>query len=132
METRPIRVLMVKTSMDGHWRGPAVVSTALRDAGMEVIYGGTMNAAQTATAAVQENVDVVGLNIGGSYEFVSLLIRMLSEKNFEPLIVAGGTIPPRDIPLLKEMGVAQVFPPGSRLDSIAEFIKSRISTGANA
>ena len=126
-DKRPIRVLMVKTSLDGHWRGPAVVSHAMRNAGMEVIYGGVMNPAQTSNAAIQEHVDVIGLNIGGGYTYVSELMRLLNEKNFKPLVIAGGTVPPRDIALLKEMGVEEFFPPGSSLDAIVEFIKGMIS-----
>ena len=119
-----IKVLLVKTSMDGHWRGLGVVSTALRNAGMEVIYGGVMDAAQIVTAAKQEDVDVIGMNIGGGYENARQVMEMLGkEKGFHPVVVAGGTIPQVDIPELKKLGI-EVFPPGSRLDSIVQYIES--------
>ena len=123
-QSKKIKVLISKTSLDGHWRGILVVSTALRDAGMEVIYGGAMSAAEIAQAAIQEDVDVVGINIGAGYMAVQGLVQLLHSKGANNvLVVAGGTIPPEDIPLLKQMGVAGVFPPGSRLDSIVAFIR---------
>jgi len=126
-ERKRIRVLMAKASLDGHWRGIAVVSTALRDAGMEVIYGGALSAAQIAEAAIQEDVDVIGINIGAGYLAVQELMQLLHEKGADNvLVVAGGTIPPQDIPWLKQIGVAGVFPPGSRLDSIVAFIRENV------
>ena len=126
-EGKRIKVLMAKTSIDAHWRGVAVVSMALRDAGMEVVYGGMLNSKQIAEAALQEDVDVIGLNIGCRYGQVSELMRILRERGAEDvLVVAGGTIPREDIPRLKEMGVAEVFPPGSRLDSIVSYIKQHV------
>jgi len=123
-ENKAIKVLMAKTSLDGHWRGVAVVATALRDAGMEVIYGGALTPQQIAEAAIQEDVDVIGLNIGGRYGVVERLMELLRERGVrDVLIVAGGTIPDDDIPHLKELGIAEVFPPGSSTVRIAEFIK---------
>ena len=116
---------MVKISIGGHWRGPAVVSYAMRNAGMEVVYGGTLNPAETVNGAIQEHVDVIGLNIGGGYTYVSELMRLLNEKNFKPLVVADGTVPPCDITLLKQMGIEEFFPPGSFLTTIVEFIKGK-------
>lgn len=127
VERKGIKVLMAKASLDGHWRGVAVVSTALRDAGMEVIYGGALSAAQMAQAAIQEDVDVIGINIGAGYMAVQELMQLLHEKGANNiLVVAGGTIPPQDIPQLEQMGVAGVFPPGSRLDSIVAFIRENV------
>lgn len=123
-ENKAIKVLMAKTSLDGHWRGVAVVATALRDAGMEVIYGGALTPQQIAEAAIQEDVDVIGLNIGGRYGVVKRLMELLRERGVrDVLIVAGGTIPDDDIPQLKALGIAEVFPPGSSTARIAEFIK---------
>lgn len=123
-EGKPIKVLMVKTSLDGHWRGVAVVSVALRDAGMEVVYGGPLTAKEIAAAAVQEDVDVVGLNIGGRYGSVKETVETLRSSGLgNVLVVAGGAIPPEDIPMLKEMGIAEVFPPGSNTEAIVRFLR---------
>jgi methylmalonyl-CoA mutase C-terminal domain/subunit len=130
--SRKIRILIFKTSLDGHWRGIAVVSAALRDAGMEVIYGGVLNPDQAVTTAVQEDVDVIGLNIGGGYGVIETLLQTLSKRNLDPLIVAGGTIPRPDIPCLEEMGIDKVFPPGSSLDSIVNYIKGNAKRGSTA
>jgi len=124
---KPVKVLMAKTSLDGHWRGIAMVSTALRDAGMEVIYAGELTAEQIVNAAVQEDVDVIGLNIGGRYGIVERSMALLREKDLSNMVVvAGGTIPPEDIEVLIGMGVDGVFPPGSRLDDIVAFIEQRV------
>ena len=126
-KNRIIKVLIAKTALDGHWRGVYVVSMAMRDAGMEVIYGGDLNPYQIVETAIQEAVDVIGLNIGGRYHQVRIIMEQLKEKGVEDvLIVAGGTVPPDDIPMLKEMGVSEVFPPGSTLDSITSYIKENV------
>lgn len=122
-----IKVLMAKTSLDGHWRGVVVVSAALRDAGMEVVYAGALTPEQIVEAASQEDVDVVGLNIGGRYGAVERVMALLHEKGMgDVLVVAGGTIPDDDIPFLKEIGIAAVYPPGSKTAHIVEFIKERL------
>jgi len=124
-----IKVLMAKASLDGHWRGVAVVSTALRDAGMEVIYGGELGASQIFQAAIQEDVDVIGINIGAGYTVAQELMQLLREHGVNNiLVVAGGTIPPQDIAEFKQMGIAGVFPPGSKLDSIVTFIRENVRT----
>ena len=124
---RAIRVLLAKTSIDGHWRGVAVVAVALRDAGMEVVYGGQLTADQITAAAVQESVDVVGLNIGGRYGTVEKIMQTLhSSRLGDVLVVAGGNIPPEDIPALKQLGIAEVFPPGSETDAIVRFIRDKL------
>ncbi len=118
---------MAKTSLDGHWRGVAVVTTALRDAGMEVTYGGMLTAHQIAEAAMQEDVDVVGINIGGRLGAVEELMRLLKEKGLgDRLVVAGGTIPREDFQDLHDIGVAGIFPPGSTLESIVDFIRQHV------
>lgn len=123
-DKKTVKVLMAKTSLDGHWRGVAMVTTALRNAGMEVIYGGMLTPRQVVETAVQEDVDVIGLNIGGRHGGIEEMFRLMREKGMDSvLIVAGGVVPPEDIPVLKKMGVAGVFPPGSRLDEIVSFVK---------
>ncbi len=118
---------MAKTSLDGHWRGVAVVTTALRDAGMEVTYGGMLTAREIAEAAMQEDVDVVGINIGGRLGAVEEMMQLLQEKGLDGvLVVAGGTIPREDFPHLHDIGVAGIFPPGSPLDSIVGFIRNNV------
>lgn len=124
---KPIRLLMAKTSLDGHWRGVYIVTMALRDAGMEVIYGGELDPYQIVQTAIQEDVDVIGLNICGRYYQIELIMQQLKEKGVEDmLVVAGGIVPPDDIPLLKKMGIAGVFPPGSTLPAIVSFIKQAV------
>lgn len=121
---KPIKVLMAKTGLDGHWRGPMTVSMALRDAGMEVVYGRQLTPREIAETAIQEDVDVIGLNVCGRYETIAELLRILKERQADDkLVVAGGTIPPPDVKALKEMGVAGVFPPGSSLERIVQFIR---------
>ncbi len=121
------RVLLAKPNLDGHWTGIAVVATGLRDAGMEVIYGGMLAAEEIITAAIQESVDIIGLSLGGRYRQVRHFMDLLNQQKIENIIViAGGTIPREDIPLLKEMGISAVFPPGSSLQAIVKFIESRV------
>ena len=130
METKEkrARVLLAKPNLDGHWTGVAVVATALRDAGMEVIYGGMLGAEEIVKTAIQEDVDVIGLSLGGRYQQVRQLMGLLNENDAGNIVVvAGGTIPREDIPLLKDMGVSEVFPPGSSLDAIAEYFKDCLS-----
>jgi len=127
LHDKPIRVLIAKTSLDGHWRGVAIVSVALRDAGMEVVYGGQLTADEIAAAAIQEGVHVVGLNIGGHYGTVEKIMQTLHSSGLgDVLVVAGGNIPPEDIPALKQLGIAEVFPPGSETDAIVRFIRDKL------
>jgi len=131
MSETKIRVLMSKPGIDGHWRGGIVVSRALRDAGMELIFGGFQNVREIAEAAIQEDVDVIGLSIhsGAHFAYTQQLIDILKEKGvFENiLIVVGGVIPAQDFDRLKEMGVGKVFGPGSMTSDIVSYIKSRIN-----
>ena len=118
------RILLAKPNLDGHWTGMAVVATALRDAGMEVIYGGMLSAEQIVTAAVQENVDIIGLSLGGRLQQVRQVMDLLEKELVENItVIAGGTIPREDIPALKEMGISEVFPPGSSLEAIVKHIE---------
>lgn len=127
---RKIRVLMAKPGIDGHWRGAKIVSTALRDAGMEVVFGGNMAPEAIAKVAVQEDVDVVGLSIlaAGHMRIIRRVLQALQEEKVEDMVVVvGGTIPQEDIPHLKEMGVDGVFPPGSKTELIVKFVKEKMS-----
>ncbi len=130
MKGSKIRVLVAKPGLDGHDRGAKVVARALRDAGMEVIYTGIRQTPQMIVeAAIQEDVDVVGLSIlsGAHLELFPPIIEGLKKKGKgDVLIVAGGIIPDEDIPILKEMGVKAVFGPGTSTDTIVEFIKQEI------
>ena len=124
----PIRVLIAKPGLDGHDRGAKVLVRALRDAGMEVIYTGLFQSPEMiATAALQEDVQVIGLSIlSGAH--LSLFPRIMDEIKAKQidgvLVVAGGTIPPRDVQKIKDLGVREVFGPGSSLSGIVEYIRS--------
>ena len=126
-KTKTIKVLLAQFPLETHSRGIITVAGMLKDAGMEVIYGGALSTTQIAQAAIQEDVDVIGINIGAGYMAVQELMQLLREKGANNvLVVAGGTVPPEDIPRLKQMGVAGVFPPGSSLDSIVVFIRENV------
>ena len=123
----PIRVLIAKPGLDGHDRGAKVMARALRDAGMEVIYTGLFQTPEMiARAAVDEDVDVIGLSIlSGAHR--ALVPKIFSELEAaglsDVLVVAGGTIPNADVDELKALGVAEVFGPGTPLDSAVRFIR---------
>jgi methylmalonyl-CoA mutase C-terminal domain/subunit len=110
-------VLVAKTALDGHWRGVTVVSQALRDAGFEVVMLGMATVEQIADAALQEDVELVGLNIGGRVEVAERAIAAIWANDPEMPILVGGTIPPAAAARLRARGVG-VFPPGSPLDAI--------------
>ena len=122
-----IRVLLAKPGLDGHDRGAKVVARALRDAGMEVIYTGIRQTPEMIVeAAVQEDVDVVGLSIlsGAHLELFPSIIEGMRKKGREDaLVVAGGIIPEDDIPALQKMGVKAVFGPGTSTEDIIRFIQ---------
>ena len=128
-----IRVLIAKPGLDGHDRGAKVVSQALRDAGMEVIYTGLRQTPEMiAEAALQEDVDVVGLSIlsGAHMTLLPRITALLREQDMgDVLVVAGGIIPEQDIPALKEVGVSAVYGPGTSLDDIVQFIQDAVRTG---
>ncbi|NIN65253.1 MAG: methylmalonyl-CoA mutase [Anaerolineae bacterium] len=129
MVKTPIRVLIAKPGLDGHDRGAKVVAHALRDAGMEVIYTGLhQTVEQIVEAALQEDVDVIGLSIlsGAHLPLAEKLMMLLEEKGLNDLMVlVGGNIPARDVDKLQALGVARVFPTGSRFEDIATFISAR-------
>lgn len=119
MTRRRVRVLLAKTGLDGHWRGLSVVAHALRDAGFEVVLAGMARPDEIIAAVEQEDVDLVGLNVGGRIEVVERIIESLRASAPELPIFAGGTLPPAAVRRLQELGV-QGFPPGSSLASIVE------------
>lgn len=127
---KKIRVLIAKPGLDGHDRGIKVVSRGLRDAGMEVIYLGLrLTPEQIAESAIQEAVDVVGLDClsGAHMSLFPRTVNLLKEKGGEDiLVVAGGIIPKKDIPALKEAGIAEIFGPGTPIDDIVNFVNSQM------
>jgi len=129
MSERRIRVLVAKPGLDGHDRGAKIVARALRDAGMEVIYTGLRQTPeQIATAALQEDVDAVGISIlsGAHNTIIPRICELLRAEGLnDVLVVVGGIIPDEDIAGLKHAGTAEVFQPGASTQSIVEFIRSR-------
>ena len=127
MEQRPIRVLVAKVGLDGHDRGAKVLVRALRDAGMEVIYTGLHQTPEmVVAAAVQEDVDVIGLSSlsGGHQTLFPRVLQGLKNAGMDDvLVVAGGIIPPEDVDELKQQGVAAVFGPGTSLATSVAFIR---------
>jgi methylmalonyl-CoA mutase, C-terminal domain len=125
--TRPIRVLVAKPGLDGHDRGAKVVAAALRDAGMEVIYTGLHQTPEMiATAAVQEDVDVVGLSIlsGAHMTLFPRVLQLLRESGRDDILVTGGGIIPReDMDELQRQGIGRLFGPGTRTGDLADYIK---------
>jgi methylmalonyl-CoA mutase C-terminal domain/subunit len=113
----PRRVLLAKTALDGHWRGISVVARALRDGGFQVILGGMSTGTEIVRAAIDEDVDLVGLNVGGHVEVAERIIGELRAARADLPIFAGGIIAPWAAKRLKALGV-EVFPPGSQLDDI--------------
>jgi len=127
---RKIRVVIAKPGLDGHDRGAKVISRALRDSGMEVIYTGLhQTAEQIAETAIQEDADVVGLSVlsGAHLTLVPKVMALLEgEGAGDVLVLVGGTIPEEDREDLLQKGVAAVFTPGSNTKEIAEFVKSNV------
>ncbi|MEJ2779889.1 MAG: cobalamin B12-binding domain-containing protein [Sulfolobaceae archaeon] len=130
-QERRIKVLVAKLGLDGHDRGAKVIARALKDAGMEVVYTGLRQTPeQIVKAALQEDVDVIGVSIlsGAHLELVPLVVQQMKEKGLNDVVlVVGGVIPPQDIPKLKEIGVDEVFLPGSSLKEITEKITKAVA-----
>ena len=128
--SRPIRVLVAKPGLDGHDRGAKVVAAALRDAGMEVIYTGLHQTPEMiANAAVQEDVDVVGLSIlsGAHMALLPRTVELLRERGMsDVLVAAGGIIPDADVATLKAAGIAEVFGPGTSIGQIARYFRENV------
>jgi methylmalonyl-CoA mutase C-terminal domain/subunit len=130
MSERKIRVLIAKPGLDGHDRGAKVVARALRDAGMEVIYTGLRQSpALIAEAALQEDVDVVGLSIlsGAHLTLLPKVMEQLKASQVDDvLVMVGGIIPEEDVDSLKQMGVHAVFGPGTSTEDIVTFIQKNV------
>jgi methylmalonyl-CoA mutase, C-terminal domain len=131
MTDRPIKVLIAKPGLDGHDRGAKVLARGLRDEGFEVVYTGLRQTPEmVVSAALQEDVDVVGLSIlsGAHMTLVPRVVELLRQQDAGDVIVTvGGTIPAQDIPELKELGVAEVFTPGAPTSDIIEFIRGAVT-----
>ncbi|MGA7172697.1 MAG: cobalamin B12-binding domain-containing protein [Candidatus Dormiibacterota bacterium] len=129
MSARPVRILTAKVGLDGHDRGIKVISRALRDAGVEVIYTGLhQTPAQVVEAAIQEDVDGIGVSLlsGAHMTLFPEVLRLLRERGGEDIVVfGGGIVPPDDAVLLKEMGVDEVFTPGTSIRAIVEYVERR-------
>ncbi|BFI76386.1 cobalamin B12-binding domain-containing protein [Sulfurisphaera ohwakuensis] len=130
MSQKRIKVLVAKLGLDGHDRGAKVIARALKDAGMEVVYTGLRQTPeQIVKSAIQEDVDVIGISIlsGAHLELVPYVVNLMREKGLNDVVlVVGGVIPPQDIPKLKEMGVDEVFLPGSSLKEVVEKITKAV------
>ncbi len=128
--TKKIRVLIAKPGLDGHDRGAKVVARALRDAGMEVIYTGIRQTPEMiAEAALQEDVDVVGLSIlsGAHLELFPRVVEELKKRGVDDvLLFAGGIIPDEDVPKLKELGFKEIFGPGTNTQDIVKFVYENV------
>jgi methylmalonyl-CoA mutase C-terminal domain/subunit len=123
----PIRVLVAKIGLDGHDRGARVIASALRDAGMEVIYTGLRKTPEMIVrAAVQEDADVVGVSIlsGAHMTLLPRLRRLMDDEGLDDVpLVAGGVIPEEDRSALRDSGIAAVFTPGTRLEEVVSYIR---------
>jgi len=130
MRKGKIRVLIAKLGLDGHDRGAKVIARALRDAGMEVVYSGIRQTPETIVAtAVQEDVDVVGLSILSGAHLVLFPIVMEGLKNEgkgDTLVLAGGIIPEVDVSAMKQIGIREVFGPGTSTSDIIEYIEKEL------
>ena len=135
MPEKKIRVLIAKPGLDGHDRGAKIIARALRDAGMEVIYTGLRQTPEMiASAAAQEDVNVIGLSIlSGAHNTIGpRLMDLLREKGMgDATVVIGGIIPEADIPGLKQAGIAEIFLPGTPTQAIVDFIRQRVAAASS-
>ena len=129
---RPIRVLVAKVGLDGHDRGARVIATALRDSGMEVIYTGLRQTPEMVVgAALQEDVDAIGISIlsGAHMTVFPRIIQLMKEKGMDDvLLTGGGIIPDEDRRQLQDLGVGELFPPGTPTTEIASYIRQWVAT----
>ena len=130
-QDKKIRILVAKPGLDGHERGAHVVAYGLRDAGFEVIYTGLRQTTkQIVNTAIQEDVDVVGLSIlsGAHLSLTRKVIDGLKSEGAEDIqVIVGGIVPDEDVPLLKDMGVGEVFTAGTPVSAISDYIKNSVS-----
>lgn len=131
MTDRPLKVLIAKPGLDGHDRGAKVLARGLRDEGFEVVYTGLRQTPEmVATAALQEDVDVVGLSIlsGAHMTLLPRICELLRDAGMDDVLVtAGGIIPAEDIPELEAAGVAAIFGPGTKIGEIAEYLRDHVT-----
>jgi methylmalonyl-CoA mutase C-terminal domain/subunit len=127
---RKIKVLVTKVGLDGHDRGAKVIASLLKEAGMEVVYLGMfLMPKDVVDAAIDEDVDVIGLSLlsGGHLVFTPLVVEEMKKGGLDNvLLLVGGIIPSEDIPILKEMGVHEVFPAGSLTEPIVTYIRNHV------
>jgi methylmalonyl-CoA mutase C-terminal domain/subunit len=132
MTDKKIRVLIAKPGLDGHDRGAKVIARALRDAGMEVIYTGLRQTPEMiAEAALQEDVDVVGLSIlsGAHLAIVPRVMEVLRANRLDNVrVFVGGIIPAEDVPALKALGVSEIYGPGTRMETVAAAIRKEVGS----
>jgi methylmalonyl-CoA mutase, C-terminal domain len=132
----PIRVVVAKPGLDGHDRGAKVIARALRDAGMEVIYTGLhQTPEQVVDTAIQEDADAIGLSIlsGAHMTLFAKVIELLRERDAADIkVFGGGIIPEADIPLLKELGVAEIFTPGTPTSDAVTWVRANVRQTAGA
>ncbi|GAB3577963.1 cobalamin B12-binding domain-containing protein [Calidifontibacter terrae] len=130
----PLRILVAKPGLDGHDRGAKVVARALRDAGMEVVYTGLhQTPAQIVEAAIQEDVDAIGMSVlsGAHLTLFEQVLKTLRDKDADDIVVfGGGIIPAEDIPTLRAMGVATVFTPGATTMDIVQWTRTHVGLSA--
>ena len=134
MAERKLRILVAKPGLDGHDRGAKIIARALRDAGMEVIYTGLHQTPEMiVNAAIQEDVDAIGMSImsGAHMTLIPAVIDLLKQSKAEDIrIFGGGIIPDDDIPKLKDLGVTEIFTPGSSTQDIVQWIRTNIPARA--
>jgi methylmalonyl-CoA mutase C-terminal domain/subunit len=127
---RRIRLLVAKPGLDGHDRGARVIARAFRDAGFEVVYTGLhQTPEQIAAAAVQEDVDLIGLSVLSGAHMTSFkrVLELLKDKGADDvMVIGGGIIPEEDIPKLKKLGIKEIFLPGTSLDKIVGWVKGKV------
>ena len=132
---RPIRVLVAKVGLDGHDKGAKVIATSLRDAGMEVIYTGLRQTPEmVVNTALQEDVDAIGISIlsGAHMTVFPKIVEIMKQKQLtDVLLTGGGIIPENDIKKLKEMGVGELFAPGTTMVTIVDYIKNWVVENRN-
>lgn len=130
MSERKIRVLMSKPGTDGHWRGIVTISRGLRDAGMEVIFGGFQSVNEIVESAIQEDIDVIGLSIhsGAHLGYTRRLMEILDKEGVRDdfMVLVGGAIPSEDFQDLKNLCVSAVFGPGTMIPEIVDFIRKNV------